>query len=100
MVYLLSLLSYLAGFQRVSIRQLARPSNPDTMTNTALEDIGSSSGKWCYICYIYTVALYGSINENRVYRKHAILSQLNHNNPTYCGIKAADVPANLLAGKL
>ena len=40
MVYLLPYLSYLAGSKGVS----ARPSDPDTMTNTVLEAIASSSG--------------------------------------------------------
>ena len=38
MVYLLPFRGYLAGSKSVS----ARPSNPDTMTNTALEAIASS----------------------------------------------------------
>ena len=41
MVYLLPRLSYLAGSKSV----LARPSDLDTMTNTALEAIASSGGK-------------------------------------------------------
>ena len=41
MVYLLPCLSYLAGSNGVFVR----PSDPDAMTNTALEAISSSSGK-------------------------------------------------------
>ena len=41
MVYILPFLSYLAGCKR----DLAHPSDPDTMTITNLEDIASSSGK-------------------------------------------------------
>ena len=37
----LTVLSYVAGSKSVSVR----PSDPDTMTNTALKAIDSSSGK-------------------------------------------------------
>ena len=45
MVYLVPLLSYLVGSKSVSVRPSARPSDPDIMTNTALEAIASSRGK-------------------------------------------------------
>ena len=44
MVYLLPFSSYLAGYKGESFPRV-RPSDPDTMTNTALEAIASSSGK-------------------------------------------------------
>ena len=43
MVYLLAFLSYSAGSKRICVR----PSDPDTMANTAPEAIASSSGKNC-----------------------------------------------------
>ena len=45
MVYLLPFLSYLACSKSVSACPSARPSDPDTTTNAALEAIASSSGK-------------------------------------------------------
>ena len=44
-VYLLPFFSYLAGAKSLSARPSAHPSDPDAMTNTALEAIASSSGK-------------------------------------------------------
>ena len=41
MVYLIPFLSYLVGSKSLS----ARPSDPDTMTKTAVEAIASCSGK-------------------------------------------------------
>ena len=63
MVYLLPFLSYLAGSKRVA----ARPSDPDTMTNTTLESIASSSGKnetqWCVVC-CFVVGVHHKVNES------------------------------------
>ena len=44
MAHILPFLSYLAGSKSVSARLPPRPSDPDTMTNTALEAVASSSG--------------------------------------------------------
>ena len=52
MIHLLTFLSYLAGSKSVS----ARPSDPDTITNTALEAIASSSGKTRSAEYVQTHA--------------------------------------------
>ena len=41
--YLLPFLSYLAGSRNVSARQPVGPGDPDTMTNTAVEAVASSS---------------------------------------------------------
>ena len=45
MVYLVTFLSYLVGSKGVLAHPSARPSDPDTITNTALEATASSSGK-------------------------------------------------------
>ena len=69
MVYLLPFLSYLAGFKSVS----TYPSDPDRITNTALEAITLSSSN-------DSLARRRQVNENNkryTYCKHILLFEMN-----------------------
>ena len=103
MVYLLPVLSYVILRAAKAFPPAHPPTDPDTMTNTALEATASWSGKKPSEAYPW---LSEARRCNSVYYEitHLLLSvylkQSKQEKPTYGGTKAADVFANFLACKL
>ena len=58
-------MSYLAGFKSVcAYRPSVRPSDPDTMTNTAQEAVASSNGKKSFVPVAVAAAAEADIDDS------------------------------------